>query len=119
MTSQPSTKSSGTGYQYGVTATWLITLGAYAAIIFFVPIREPVNKALMWDGILGLFVAACMLGSAAHFTLRFVFRRNGEGHANPAAHPKRQLLVGLIWLGLLGLILFLALSFILAVWAAV
>lgn len=119
MSSQPSTKSTGTAYQYGVTATWLITLGAYAAIIYLIPIQEPVDKTLMWDGILGLFGASCMLGSAGHFCLRFVFRRKGEGHVDPAAHPKRQLLAGLIWVGLLGLILFLALSFVFAVWAAV
>ena len=119
MPQKPSTKNSGTGYQYGLIATWLIALGAYAAIIFLVPIREPVDKTLMWDGILGLLGVACILGSVAHFCLRFVFRRKGEGHTDPAAHPKRRLLAGLLWLGILGLILFLALSFLLAVLASI
>ena len=119
MPLQPSNKSTGTAYQYGVTATWLTALGSYAAIIFLVPIREPVDKTLMWDGILGLLGVACILGSAAHFCLRFVFRRKGEDQPDPAAHPKRRLLAGLLWLGILVLILFLALSFLLAVLASI
>lgn len=58
--------NTGTGYPYGVTATWVIVLGAYAAVIYLNPIREPVDKMLMWDGLLGLFTAASILGSVAH-----------------------------------------------------
>ncbi len=104
-------------YPKAVRFTWFLTLGVYVIMVNLIPIREPVDKTIMWDWLLGLLVVTCVLGGAAHFTLRFVFPR--EGQADPAAHPQRQWVMGLVWIALLGLIVFSAGSFVFTVWAAI
>jgi hypothetical protein len=104
-------------YPKAVRFTWFLTLGVYALTIFLIPIREPVGKTIMWDLVMGLFAAAAALGYASHLTLRFVFPR--EGHPDPADHPKLQVLMGFVWITLLGVIFFSATSFVFAIWAAI
>ena len=104
-------------YPKAVRFTWFLTLGVYAATVFLIPIRDPVGKTIMWDLVLGLFAAAVALGFAAHFTLRFVFPR--EGHDSPTDRPKLQVVMGFVWIALLGVIFFSATSFVLTIWAAI
>ena len=114
---QPVTQNNMRIYPKAVRFTWFLTLGVYAATVFLIPIREPVGKTIMWDLVIGLFAAAAALGYAAHFTLRFVFPR--EGHDSPADRPKLQLVMGFVWIALLGMIFFSATSFVFAIWAAI
>ena len=114
---QPVTQNNLHIYPKAVRFTWFLTLGVYALTVFLIPIREPADKTIMWDLLLGLLSGAVALGTAAHFTLRYVFPR--EGHSSPADRPKLQLLMGFVWIGLLGLIFFSASSFVFAIWAAV
>ena len=104
-------------YPKAVRFTWFLTLGVYAVTVFLIPIREPVDKTIMWDLVLGLFAAVAALGCAAHFTLRYVFPR--KGHDSPADHPKLQVLMGFVWIALLGVIFFSSTSLVFAIWAAV
>ena len=114
---RPLTQNQMQSYPKAVRFTWFLTLGVYALTIFLIPIREPADKTIMWDLVIGLFAAVAALGFAAHFTLRFVFPR--EDHQYPATHPKLQLVMGFVWIGLLGFIFFSATSFVFTVWAAV
>jgi hypothetical protein len=95
MSREPN-NNTGKSYQWGVRVTWLVTLGTFAAMLYFLPLREPVGKTLMWDWILRLLGAAIGLGGIAHFSLRWVFRRAGAGHADPALHSTRLVTVSSI-----------------------
>ena len=117
MMNQPVTQSNMYIYPKAVRFTWFLTLSVYAVTVFLVPIREPVEKTIMWDLLVGLFAAVAAFGFSAHFTLRFVFPR--KGHESPAERPKLQLVMGFVWIGLLGMIFFSATSFVFAIWAAI
>ena len=70
---QPVTQNNMYIYPKAVRFTWFLTLGVYAVTVFLIPIREPVDKTIMWDLVLGVFAVAAALGCAAHFALRYVF----------------------------------------------